>query len=165
MKPIFKAKCCILVVVLSCCIALTACAGGASSNLTEEQIANRNYMSQVNEIMTGLDDGLDSFVDAVSRGDIVNMKTQADAAFKSLDKLSGLEAPEALADVQASYVEGCGKLKDTLNEYIALYSDAAKSSGSFDWNSYDKKIADIQALYDSGVEALENGDKAAAEKA
>ena len=163
MKPTFKAKCCIFVVILSCCIALSACAGGASSNLTEEQIANRNYMSQVNEIMVGLDEGLDSFVDAVSRGDIVNMKTQADAAFKSLDKLSGLEAPEALSDVQASYVDGCNKLKDALNQYIDLYSGAAKSQDSFDWASYEKKIADIQALYDSGVEALEKGDKAAAE--
>lgn len=163
MKSFSKAKCCIIVVMLSCCVVLAACSAGASSNLTEEQIANRNYMSQVNETMVELDEGLDSFVDAVSRGDIVNMKTQADAAFKSLDKLSSLEAPEALADVQASYVEGCDKLKDALNQYIALYSDAAKSSDSFDWSSYDKKIADIQALYDSGVEALEKGDKAAAE--
>ena len=54
-------------------------------------------------------------------------------------------------------------MKDALNQYIDLYSGAAKSQDSFDWASYEKKIADIQALYDSGVEALDKGDKAAAE--
>lgn len=140
---------------------LTGCSANGS-NANEEQQANRAYMSQVNEIMAELDENLDSFTDAVSRGDIVNMRTQADNAYKSLDKLSSLEATEDLADVQQCYVEGTEKLREALDEYIKLYSEI--ESGSFDQSTYDARIAKVQSLYDEGVSSLEEGDKTAAEK-
>ena len=119
-------------------------------------------MSQVNEIMESLDDGLDLFVDAVSRGDIVNMRTQADNAYRALDKLGSLEAPDELADVQEKYLSGTEKLREALDAYISLYTDA--SSDSFDWSTYDNRIKEIQDLYDEGLQDLEDGDKAAASK-
>lgn len=153
----------ILACALAAGLALSACASGGNTALTEEQQANRTYMSQVNETMVELDDSLDSFVDAVSRGDVVNMKTQADSAFKTLDKLSSLEAPEALSDVQKKYVEGTQKLEEALDAYIQLYTEVDKAGKDFNWSDYDARIKEIQELYDSGVKALEEGDKAASE--
>ena len=153
--------------VLICAMALACgliagCANTAGTKATEEQQANRNYMSQVNEIMEQLDSGLDSFVDAVSRGDIVNMRTQADEAFKVLDKLDALEAPDGLADVQDKYKDGSAKLRDALDAYITLYTDM--NGSSFDMTTYDKRIADVQKLYDEGVALMQEGDEAAASK-
>ena len=65
--------------VLSCGL-LAGCAGQGNT-ATQEQKDNRAYMSQVNELMVELDEGLDSFVAAVSRNDIVNMRLQAENAF------------------------------------------------------------------------------------
>ena len=149
--------------VLAASIALAGCSSGAMGTATEEQQANRAYMSQVNEAMTKLDDNLDSFIDAVSRGDVVNMRTQADNAYKVLDKLSELEAPEALSDIKKDYVDGTAKLREALDEYIKLYSKAASEGADFDWSTYDDRIKSIQSLYDEGVALLEAGDKAAAE--
>ena len=149
--------------VLACCVAFAGCASQSGSALNDEQKANRAYMSQVNETMVELDAGLDSFVDAVSRGDIVNMRTQADDAYKMLDKLEGIEAPEALADVHKSYVDGTAKLRQALDGYIALYTEAAQSNSNFDWDTYADRIKEVQTLYDEGVAALEEGDKKASE--
>ncbi|MBR0403839.1 MAG: hypothetical protein IJI68_01355 [Eggerthellaceae bacterium] len=153
----------VLACVLAGSLVLSACATGGNATLTDEQKANRAYMSQVNETMVELDASLDSFIDAVSRGDVVNMKTQADNAYKTLDKLSELEAPETLSDVQKKYVEGTQKLEEALDAYVDLYTEAEKAGEDFDWSSYDKRIKEIQELYDSGVKALEEGDKAASE--
>ena len=138
-------------------------ATSGTASPTDEQQANRTYMSQVNETMVELDGNLDSFVDAVSRGDVVNMKTQADNAYKVLDKLSELEAPEALSDVHKKYVEGTQKLEEALDAYIQLYTEAEKAGKNFEWSGYDERLKEIQDLYDSGIKALEEGDKAASE--
>ena len=140
---------------------LAGCAPGASTSATEAQQANRAYMSQVNETMAELDANLDQFVAAVSRGDVVNMRTQADNAYKTLDKLANIEAPEDLKDVKDDYVNGTTKLREALDEYISLYTDAAKSdaSGDVDKAAFNKRIAEIQSLYDEGVALLQKGDE------
>ena len=143
-------------------LSLIGCGAGANASATEAQQANRTYMSRVNETMVELDDSLDQFVDAVSRGDVVNMRTQADNAYKMLDKLSGIEAPEELKSVRESYVTGTTKLKEALDGYIALYTELSKNDASFDKAAYDAKIAEIQSLYDEGVAALQKGDETAA---
>ena len=149
---------------LAASIALGGCAGaGQVETATEEQQANRAFMSQVNEAMMQLDTDLDSFDDAVSRGDVVNMRTQADNAYKSLDKLSDIEAPEALKDIKQKYVDGSAKLREALDGYIELYTTAQKKGDDFDWSKYDDEIKEIQKAYDEGVKTLEEGDKAAAE--
>ena len=141
--------------------ALAGCAANGSQANTEQQ-ANRAYMSQVNGIMDGLGTDLDSFVDAVSRGDVVNMRTQADNAYKKLDELNALEVPEDLSDIQKDYLNGTSKLREALNEYIDLYTEI--STGSFDQSKYDSRIAEIQSKYNEGVSALEQGDQAASSK-
>jgi hypothetical protein len=139
--------------------ALVGCANNSSS-LNSEQQANRAYMSKVNSIMTQLGEDLDSFVSAVSRGDVVNMRTQADNAYKALDALAAAEAPEALADVKKGYVEGTTKMREALDAYITLYTDI--EAGSFNQSTYESRITEIQKKYDEAVEQLRNADAAAA---
>ena len=119
-------------------------------------------MSKVNGIMEQLGDDLKSFSDAVSRGDVVNMRTQANNAYRSLDELSKLEAPEELADVKQSYVDGANKLRSALDEYIELFTEV--DAGSFDQSTYSSRLASVQKLYDEGVELLKKGDETAANK-
>ena len=140
---------------------LVACSAGTSA-LSSEQQENRSYMSQVNGVMATLGDDLDSFVGAVSRNDVVNMRTQADNAYKALDELAAIEAPEALADVQQDYVDGTEKMRKALDAYIELYTDL--EAGSFDQSTYSSRIAEVQSLYDEAVEQLKKADEAAAEK-
>lgn len=141
---------------------LAACGPGAAVVANEEQQANRAYMSQVNQTMEKLDANLEGFIDAVSRGDIVNMRTQADNAYRTLDALNSIEVPEDMADIQESYVEGSTKLREALDAYITLYTDI--NNEDFDWSTYDDRIAAVQSLYDEGVAALNTGDETAASK-
>ena len=143
---------------------LTGCTTTSTSTTTEAQELNRAYMSSVNQIMSDLDEQLESFVDAVSRNDVVAMQTQADAAFAILDELEDLTVPEGLEEIHACYLEGSALLEQALDAYIDLYVEiySASSDDDFDWSSYEERLAEIQALYDEGIAQLEAGDAAAA---
>ena len=136
------------------------------STLTDEQKANREYMSTVSQKVESLSDTLSSFNDAVSRKDAVTMKTQASNAAKVLDELAAVEAPEALSDIKTNYVNGANALEEALNSYVQLFSDidSATDANPFDWSSYDARVAEIQAKYDEGISALKSGDEAASSK-
>lgn len=158
-----KNKISIISAIVACVLAMGIMGGcsatGKTSTLTQEQIDNRAYMSQVNQSMSALNEKLDAFVDAVSRGDAVGMKTQADRALAEIASLEAIEAPEGLADVSDSYKAGCAKMKDALLGYVGLLtgSDAASINA--------EALAPIQASYDEGVAALKDADQKAAEKA
>ena len=146
--------------------ALAGCAQQQGATADQDQLDRRQYMSQVNQVMDDLQTRLDSFADAVSRDDVVGMRTQADNAFKALDDLSGLEVPDALKGIQQNYVDGTNSLKDALNGYVDLYTEieSATDEQPFDWSSYDQRMADIQSKYDEGIEKLKKGDEEAASK-
>lgn len=153
------------------CVALVAVvvlAGCVSQDNTaaKQQADNRNFMTQVNQTMEDLQSKLVGFTDAVSRGDVVGMRTQADNAYKALDDLDKLEAPEELKEIKQEYVDGTNKLKDALNAYIDLYTEieSATDAQPFDWPSYDKRVADIKQMYDDGIGKLQSGDNKANEK-
>lgn len=156
----------ILACICACvfALALSACATTQTSNTSAntEQSANRTYMASVNQIMTNVDSDLEDFVDAVSRNDLVNMRTQADKAFTELDQLNSLDVPDEMSDIQAKYVEGATKLKNALNDYINLYTDV--QNGTVDDATYNTRIQSIQAEYDAGIAALQEGDQIASEK-
>ena len=139
-------------------VALSGCMQQTANQGNEQQSENREYMTQVNQKMDDLD--------AVSRGDVVTMRTQADNAFKVLDDLSSLEAPEPLKDVAAGYVDGANSLKDALNSYIQLYTeiDGATTTDPFDWSTYDSRLQAIQDAYNAGIDKLKAADEAAAGK-
>ena len=145
-------------------VALAGCWGVNSNASLEAQKANRAYMSQVNENMVQLQENLDSFVDAVSRDDVVNMRTQATKAYKVLDALAAIEPPEAMAEVHGHYVTGANKLREALDGYVDLYTELHNSSSgnSMGKAAYDRRIATIQDLYDEGVAELKAGDELAA---
>lgn len=145
--------------------ALAGCASQESA-ATKQQSENRQYMTQVNQTMEDLQSRLDGFTDAVSRGDLVGMRTQADNAYKALDELGKLNVPDDLKDIQQEYVDGTNKLKDALNAYIELYTeiDSATEAQPFDYSTYDQRIADIKSQYDEGIGKLQSGDNKASEK-
>lgn len=155
-------------VVCAGAIAMASLAGCATQNtaVTQQQSDNREYMTQVNRVMEDLQGRLESFTDAVSRGDVVGMRTQADNAFKAIDSLDDLSVPDDLQDVQQEYTEGATDLRDALNAYIDLYTeiDSATDAQPFDWGTYDQRVADIKAQYDEGIGKLQSGDNKATEK-
>lgn len=146
-------------------LATGALAGCMPQNAGTQQTAERSYLTQVNQTIEDLRERLDGFIDAVSRGDVVSMRTQADNAYQAIDDLSKVEAPDAMKAVQEDYVAGANSLKDALNAYIDLYTeiDAATDAQPFDWSSYDARIASIKELYDEGIGKLQAGDNAATE--
>ena len=141
---------------------LVGCAGiEQNSEEAKAQAENRQFMSDVNAIMEELSQRLGSFNDAVSRGDVITMRTQADDAFKVLDNLESLEAPEVLQDVKQGYVDGSKQLKDALNAYIALHTDLAANPSAVSTDAYKERLASIQDTYDQAVEKLKSTDEAA----
>lgn len=139
--------------MLSGCTAMEQTSGEAKA-----QAENRQFMSDVNTTMDQLAEQLAGFNDAVAQGDVVAMRTQADNAFKVLDNLEALEAPDVLADTKQGYVDGCNQLKDALNSYIALY--AGIQNGSADYAS---QLSAVQDSYNQAVDKLKATDEAATE--
>ena len=137
-----------------------------NSQEAEAQAANRQYMSQVNQITDELTENLAAFDTAVSDNDPVAMRLQADNAFKTLDSLSSLEPPEVLKDVQAGYVEGASKLEEALNSYIDLYTElggADAANSTVNATAYSDRLAAIQQTYNDGITKLQETDKQATE--
>lgn len=155
---------------LSCAgaLALTVLGGCAQQQAAQQnaqQDENRAYMAQVNQTMETLDDRLSSFSDAVSRSDLVTMRTQADNAFKCIDDLSAIDAPDDLADIKSAYVDGTSELRSALDAYIALYTEieSATDDAPFDWSTYDARLSEIKTSYDEGIAKLQEGDQKAAD--
>ena len=144
------------------CIGAVGCTSPATTTAETPQQKNSSYMSQVNGLMDELGGDLDSFVDAVSRDDLVNMRTQADNAYQVLDQLDALEAPDDLANVRQSYLDGAAKLREALDAYIDLYTEI--SGSTFDQSTYAARLAEVQTLYDEGVNLLKQADETAAGK-
>ena len=154
--------------VLACMTVLVAgllagCLPQMNMGASDEQKANRTYMTKVNQAMEDLNSRLKSFDDAVSRGDAVTMRTQADNAYAAIDTLSSIETPDAMKELQQNYVDGCNDLKEALNEYIDLYTDieSATEEHPFDYGTYDDRIKTIQDKYNEGIQKLKDADEAA----
>lgn len=163
-KTITKAIALCMAVALGS-VALFGCSA-AGSGTSQQQNGNRQYMSQVNQVMDDLEIALANFNDAVSRDDVVGMQTQSDNALSTLDDLAGIEAPEDLADVKSGYEQGSDLLRSALNDYVALYTEIASATDDqpFDWSSYDARLAEIQKNYDEGIAKLKEADELAASK-
>lgn len=136
-----------------------------NTGATDQQKANRTYMTKVNQAMEDLSERLVSFDDAVSRGDAVTMRTQADNAFKAIDDLAAIETPDAMKELQEGYVNGCNTLKDALSAYVDLYTEiaAATDEDAFDYATYDERLKVVQDKYNEGIEQLKAADEKALE--
>ena len=143
---------------------LSACMLQANNNTaSEEQIANRDYMTQANRIMDTLMVDLTGFNKAVSDEDIVGMNDQADSANKTINELAALTPPNDLKDVHSEYVKGCEELRDALRDYRDLYTEisSATESQPFDYSTFDSRLSKIKQKYDSGISHLEKADQKA----
>ncbi len=146
-------------------LSLGGCAGFQQNDQeAKAQAANRQYMSQVSSITDELTQRLAAFDMAVADNDVVAMRLKADDAFKTIDQLSTLQPPDVLKDVQAGYVEGATKLKDALDSYVALYSEAQGTDDrAMTESAYAERLAAIQTTYDEGIAKLQETDKKATE--
>lgn len=175
-KPNKAAKILIAICAFVLMFALAGCTAPQASNQTEGEDApmtSSQYMAQVNQAVEELNERLQSFNDAVSRQDPITMRTQADNAFSTLDKLAAIEAPEDIKDLRDQYIKGCDQLKDALNAYIDLYSEmtAAKEEAEssrynypFNASDYSGRIEQIQEQYNEGIQTLEDADNSAKDR-
>ena len=166
MKRLLSLRVIALSLMLAALVALGACSTTTTSTESTRQAENRAYMAEVNQIMDDLQSDLEAFNDAVSSDDLVSMRTQASQAFETIDQLESLEPTEDLEDVHEYYLAGCAYLEEALSLYIELYADIADATDDdpFDYSTYESRLQEIQDAYDSGIEQLEAGDTAAAEK-
>lgn len=155
-----KAKARIIVVAMLC----IACLGtlvGCSGNTAEQdaQTQNRQYMSSVNTIMDTLNTNMEEFATAVKDGEVVSLDAQLEAVNTCVDDLNAITPPEAMTDIHKSYVTGATEMQTALAAYVQLYEDVnAPQSGSFDYSTYDSRLADIQSHYDAGIAAFQDAD-------
>lgn len=158
-----KAKARIIVVAMLCIACLGALVG-CSGNTAEQdaQTQNRQYMSSVNTIMDTLNTNMEEFATAVKDGEVVSLDAQLEAVNTCVDDLNAITPPEAMTDIHKSYVTGATEMQTALAAYVQLYEDAnAPQSGSFDYSTYDSRLADIQSHYDAGIAAFQDADSKA----
>lgn len=155
----------LLAVALGAALAAGALAGCESpaTGATDQQQANRTYMTQVNQAVDELNSRLGEFDEAVAQESIVNMRNKANSAFEAIDALAAIDTPEAMKGLQTNYVDGCTKLKDALNGYVDLYTEisSATEEAPFDYGTYDDRIKEIQDAYNEGVDKLKAADEEA----
>lgn len=158
-----KAKARIIVVAMLCIACLGALVG-CSGNTAEQdaQTQNRQYMSSVNTIMDTLNTNMEEFATAVKDGEVVSLDAQLEAVNTCVDDLNAITPPEAMTDIHKSYVTGATEMQTALAAYVQLYEDVnAPQSGSFDYSTYDSRLADIQSHYDAGIAAFQDADSKA----
>ncbi len=135
---------------------------GSTGSEEDEQALNRQYMSSVNTIMDTLETNMEDFAAAVKDGEVVSLDAQLEAVAQCVDDLNALDVPDAMKDIHESYVTGATELQTALTDYVQLYEDVeAPEGGSFDYSTYDSRLADIQSHYDAGIAALKNADELA----
>jgi len=145
-------------------VVLGACTVQMSSDsASDTQIANRDYMAQVNRIMDTLTTDLSSFNQAVSDEDIVGMNEYADSADKTINELAALTPPDDLKDIHSEYLQGCEQLRDALSDYRDLYAkvSSATEAQPFDYSTFDSQLSKIRQKYDGGISHLEKADQEA----
>ena len=113
--------------------------------------------------METLNSNMDTFSKAVKDGEVVSLSAQLSSVDQCVSDLEGLSVPDAMGDIQSSYVSGAKELQTALSSYVQLYEDVkAPASGvapsTADYNS---RLADIQSHYDAGIKALQDADSKA----
>ena len=159
-----KTKARFLIVAAFCLACLSALVGCSASNeQTDAQTQNRQYMSSVNTIMETLNTNMDTFSKAVKDGEVVSLTAQLSSVDQCVSDLQGLTVPDAMGDIQSSYVNGAKELQTALSSYVQLYEDVkAPANGVAPSTSdYNSRMADIQSRYDAGIKALQDADSKA----
>ena len=153
------------ILALLACMGLLVCAvAGCAPSASEEKSSdpaalNRSYMARVNQQMADLAEVLEGFQAAVGEGDAVAMQASQAQAGRIIEAVKSAEAPAMLEDVKQGYVTGLDQLQQALGSYVQLYNDA--QAGWLDEAAFNDRLAQVQASYDAGVQALADADAAA----
>ena len=144
-----------------CLVALAGCSGNSNAQ-ADAQTQNRQYMSSVNTIMETLKGNMDEFSQAVKDGEVVSLSSQLSAVDTCVSDLEKVSVPDAMKDIQTSYLDGAKELQTALKDYVQLYEDVkAPEKGSYSYSDYDSRLADIQKHYDEGIKKLQDADSKA----
>ena len=152
-------------IVLVLAAALCGCSIQQTGTTTNENAAaNRQYMAQLNQITGQLGDVLAEFQTAVSASDAVGMKAASTRAEKLIDSFKALDPPTSddksvsnLLAVKDLYVSGLEGIDAAMNDYAGIYADVA--AGKLSQAEFSQKLQEVQASYDSAVEALASADE------
>lgn len=150
-------------IVLACALMLSGCASNAQQ-ANDPQTLNRQYMSNVNQIMDEIDAQMTEFSTIVKEGEVVSLSTQLAAINNSVDKLKALSVPDEMKDIQSDYLKGTEELQTAFAAYVDLYEDVkAPENGTFDFATYGDRLNDVKSHYEAGIQALESADQKAAD--
>lgn len=150
-------------VALFCALLLSGCASGATQ-ANDPQTLNRQYMANVNQIMEEINAEMTEFSTVIKDGEVVSLGTQLANINNSVDKLKELSVPDDMKDIQSDYLKATEELQSAFSAYVTLYEDVkAPESGSFDYTTYNSRLADIRSHYEAGIEALQSADQKAAD--
>lgn len=155
------------VVLAACaCMAvalLASCTPGAQEK--DPAQLNREYMSSVNRISNEASEALADFGEAAGKGDLAAMRVAAADAGKKLEKISGLTAPEALADVHSEYQSGAQSLSEALSAYIDVYGRALNldTEDAKVQAEVESALKEVRVQYENAVKHLALADEKVAE--
>lgn len=155
-----------VICLMFCIVIFAGCTAPAaqSNDVQNDPVAqNRQYMAALNQMSEDLSSKMTGFTDAVSRNDTVGMRTQADDAFKVIERMKEQEAPEDLAEVKDGYMEACEGFENALNSFISLYEDMSSSDSSFNDQVYSERLKTIQDEYSQAADLLSQTDEKVAE--
>lgn len=145
---------------------LTSCTSQQIPSDTDEQtVTASEYMVMLNQAADSLRENLNDFAAAVNAGDLSTLQTKADTAFQAMDSLDDLKTPDELTGVRDQYKEAINVLHNSLNEYIAVFTEIENEpdQANIDLGKYAERFENIQKEYDNGMNLLEKADSAAKE--
>ena len=151
----------IRIALISCVVvAMAFTMFGCSSGQGEEQSEaanNRAYMANLNRQASDLQDVMDDFEKAAAENDVVTMQAKLKDMDQIIDTVKDTTATERLSSVKDGYVDALTTLREAMGSYVSLYNEI--KSGSIDSKQFDTKLAEIQSVYDSGIEKMKNADQ------
>lgn len=155
----------VLAVALGAALALGALAGCQSpaTGATDQQQANRTYMTKVNQAVEELNTRLGEFDEAVAQESVVNMRNKANSAFEAIDAPGGHRYAgrhERSADElrrRLQQAEGC---PEQLHRFV--HGDQQRNrGGALRLQRLRRRVKEIQDAYNEGIDKLKAADEEA----
>lgn len=158
-KISFVALACMLAFVLAGCSATS----GVQSEEAKQAGENRQYMAQLNNQMSDLQQIMDDFQVAVSEQNTVAMKAQVEKVQGIAQAIDASEPTDSLSDAKDLYVDALTTLNGAMSDYADMYLQV--ESGTISSGEMEDRMKRVQEAYDEGVEKLKTADDAVAKLA
>lgn len=114
------------------------------------------YMSSVKGVFSNIQERMTTFTKAVSAKDAQAALAVLDEVDSQVSKLSDIDVPDGLGDVQKNYVQASKDLAQALRGYVSY-----KLGGGASASDAANTLANIQSTYQKGIDALKAADDAA----